>query len=44
MIAGSALGELSLWQPPTGAQALLKEDFVAHLHEHDGRLVARLPP
>lgn len=34
MIAGSALGELSRWQPPTGAQSLLKQDFVAHLHEH----------
>lgn len=35
MIVGSALSELALWQPPTGAQALLKEDFVAHLREHE---------
>lgn len=34
MIVGSALSELSLWQPPTTAQALLREDFVTHLHEH----------
>lgn len=35
MRVGSALSELALWQPPTGAQALLKEDFVAHLREHE---------
>jgi len=35
MIVSSALNELSPWQPPTGAQAQLKEDFVAHLRQHD---------
>lgn len=34
MIAGSALRELSLWEPPTPSQANLRQDFVAHLQEH----------
>lgn len=34
-LAASARDELSRWQPPTPSQALLRDDFVAHLRTHD---------
>lgn len=33
-LSASALRELSLWQPPSPSQALLKADFVSHLRAH----------
>jgi 8-oxo-dGTP pyrophosphatase MutT (NUDIX family) len=34
-LAASARDELERWQPPTPSQALLRDDFVAHLSTHD---------
>jgi 8-oxo-dGTP pyrophosphatase MutT (NUDIX family) len=34
MIVGSALSELSGWQPPTAGQAQLRDRFAAHLQDH----------
>ncbi len=34
-LAHSSLAELASWQPPTPSQALLRDDFVAHLDKHE---------